>query len=35
MNVNTDSDKYLQLLQKDKNSFNKVFNAVLKIANQN
>jgi hypothetical protein len=28
-------DKYLQLLQKDKNSFNKVFNAVLKIANQN
>ena len=28
-------DKYLRLLQKDKNSFNKVFNAVLKIANQN
>ena len=28
-------DKYLQLLQKDENSFNKVFNAVLKIANQN
>tara|TARA_B100001939_G_C16630764_1_gene483319 strand:- start:13 stop:558 length:546 start_codon:yes stop_codon:yes gene_type:complete len=28
-------DKYLRLLQKDKNTFNKVFNAVLKIANQN
>ena len=28
-------DKYLRLLQKDKNTFNKVFKAVLKIANQN
>ena len=28
-------DKYLRLLQKDKNTFNKVFKAVLKIVNQN
>ena len=27
--------KYLQLLQKDKNSFNKAFNAILKVANAN